>query len=124
EKLGIRVSLNFASRIGLVASYGKKAAAIDADWALTGNSWDEKLRLRPGLLRAMGWQYHRVHALEIFAKPQEVANRIAISLGMDLRSRVEPLFDPPAFEDTAQAWGDPDDSNDDRLRDDKPPHWG
>lgn len=124
EKLGIRVSLNFASRIGLAASYGKKAAAIDADWALTGNSWDEKLRLRPGLLRAMGWQYHRVHALEIFAKPQEVANRIAISLGMDLRSRVEPLFDPPAFEDTARAWGDPDDSNDDRLRDDKPPHWG
>jgi hypothetical protein len=124
EKLGVRVNLNFASRIGLVASYGKKAAAIDADWALIGDSWDEKLRLRPGLLRAMGWQYHRVHAFEIFAKPQEIANRIAISLGLDLRSKVEPLFDPPAFEDTAQAWGDGDDSNDDRLRDDKPPHWG
>jgi hypothetical protein len=89
-----------------------------------GESWEEKLRLRPGLLRAMGWDYHRVHAFEIFAQPQEVANRIAMKLGIDLRGRVEPLFDEPAFEDRPEAWGDGDDSNDDRLRDDKPPHWG
>jgi len=124
EKHGFKVSLNFASRIGLVASMGKRAVAIDADWSLQGANWDERLRLRPGLLRAMGWQYHRVHAFEIFAQPQEVANRIAMSLGVDLRSKVEPLFDEPAFDDRPEAWGDSDDSNDDRLRDDKPPHWG
>lgn len=124
EKHGFKVALNFASRIGLVASIGKRAVAIDADWSLRGDNWDERLRLRPGLLRAMGWQYHRVHAFEIFAKPQDVANRIAMSLGVDLRSKVEPLFDEPAFEDRPQAWGDSDDNNDDRLRDDKPPHWG
>ena len=124
EKLGLKVNLNFAGRIALVASRGKDAIVIDADWSLAGESWEEKLRLRPGLLRAMGWLYHRVHAFEIFAQPQEVANRIAMKLGVDLRARVEPLFDEPAFEDTPEAWGDGDDSNDDRLRDDKPPHWG
>ena len=124
EKHGFNVSLNFGSRLGLVASIGRKAVAIDADWSLKGDNWDERLRLRPGLLKAMGWQYHRVHAFEIFAQPQEVANRIAISMGVDLRAKVEPLFDEPAFEDRPEAWGDGDDSNDDRLRDDKPPHWG
>jgi hypothetical protein len=47
-----------------------------------------------------------------------------MDLGMDLQSRKQPLFEEPAFEDTPRAWGDPEDSNDDRLRDDKPPHWG
>ena len=124
EKLGLKVNLNFAGRIALVASRGKSAIVIDADWSLAGESWEEKLRLRPGLLRAMGWQYTRVHAFEIFAQPQEVANRIAMKLGLDLNGRVEPLFDEPASEDRPEGWGDGDDSNDDRLRDDKPPHWG
>jgi hypothetical protein len=124
KKLGFSVSLNFGNRIGLAVSLGKKAAVIDADWALEGENWDEKLRLRPGLLRAMGWQYIRVHALEIFAQPQEVANRIAKLMGLDLERKAQPLFEEKAFEDTSRAWGDPDDSNDDRLRDERPPHWG
>lgn len=124
EKLGLKVALNFGGRIGLAVSFGKKAAVVDPDWALVGENWDEKLRVRPGLLRAMGWDYQRIHALEIFAKPQDVANRIAMSLGVDLISRAQPLFDDRAFEDTSGAWGHEEDSNDDRLRDDKPPHWG
>jgi hypothetical protein len=124
RKLGIKVALNFGGRIGLAISYGNKSAVVDPDWALVGDSWDEKLRLRPGLLRAMGWEYLRVHALELFAKPQDVANRIAMELGIDLVRKAQPLFEQAAFEDTNRAWGDPDDSNDDRLRDDKPPHWG
>lgn len=124
KKLGIKVELNFGGRIGLAISYGNKSAVVDPDWALIGDSWDEKLRLRPGLLRAMGWEYLRVHALELFARPQEVANRIAIEMGIDLVRKAQPLFDQAAFEDTNRAWGDKDDSNDDRLRDDKPPHWG
>ncbi len=124
RKLGLKVELNFAGRIALAASYRNQAAAIDPDWSLTGNNWDEKLRLRPNLLRAMGWQYLRVHAFEIFATPQDVANRIATSLGVDLVSKREPLFEEKAFEDNPRAWGDGDDSNDDRLRDERPPHWG
>ena len=124
QKLGLSVELNFAGRISLAVSFGQRAAVVDPDWALTGASWDEKLRLRPGLLRAMGWEYLRVHALEIFARPQDVANRIAKQLGVDVEKSKQPLFEEKAFEDTAGAWGDPDDSNDDRLRDDKPPHWG
>ncbi len=124
RKLGVKVELNFAGRIALAASYRNQAAAIDPDWSLTGNNWDEKLRLRPNLLRAMGWQYLRVHAFEIFATPQDVANRIASSLGVDLVSKREPLFEEKAFEDNPRAWGDGDNSNDDRLRDERPPHWG
>jgi hypothetical protein len=124
EKLGFKVALNFGGRVGLAVSMGNRASVIDPDWALIGESWDEKLRLRPGLLKAMGWQYIRVHALEIFAQPQEVANRIAKAMGVDLERKAQPLFDEKAYEDTNRAWGDPDDSNDDRLRDEKPPHWG
>ena len=131
SKLGARVQLNFAGRIGLAVSFGNQAAVVDPDWGLVGDTWDEKLRLRPGLLRAMGWKYFRVHVLELFATPQQVANRIAQQLGIELERRPEPLFEAsvseprgPAFEDTAAAWGDPDDSNDQRLREDKPPHWG
>ncbi len=123
EKLGMKVTLNFASRIGLAASYGRRAVVVDADWSLMGENWDELLRLRPGLLRAMGWEYQRVHAFEIFARPQEVANRIAQKLGVKLEEKVS-LFDEIASEDKPEHWGDGDSSNDDRLRDDKPPHWG
>lgn len=123
EKLGLKVVLNFASRIGLAASFGRKAVVVDADWSLVGENWDELLRLRPGLLRAMGWEYQRVHAFEIFARPQEVANRIAQKLGVKLVDKVS-LFDEVAEEDKPERWGDGDSSNDDRLRDDKPPHWG
>jgi hypothetical protein len=124
QKLGLKVELNFAGRIALAVSFGQRAAVVDPDWSLTGDSWDEKLRLRPGLLRAMGWEYLRVHALEIFARPQDVANRIASQLGVEVEKKKQPLFEDKAFEDTSRAWGDPDDSNDQRLRDDKPPHWG
>jgi hypothetical protein len=116
--------LNFGDRIGLAVSLGNRAAVVDADWALQGENWDEKLWLRPGLLRAMGWMYIRVHALEIFAQPQDVANRIAKQLGVDLERKAQPLFEEKAFEDTSRAWGDPDDNNDNRLNDERPPHWG
>ena len=124
QKLGFSVALNFGGRIGLAVSLGNRAAVVDADWALQGENWDEKLWLRPGLLKAMGWTYIRVHALEIFAQPQDVANRIAKELGLDLERKAQPLFEEKAFEDTNRAWGDPDDSNDNRLNDERPPHWG
>ena len=37
----------------------------------------ESLRLRPDVLRRLGWHYLRVHSFELFADPDAVAGRIA-----------------------------------------------
>ena len=110
----------------LVVSYAKKAAVIEPDWSIRGENRNEKFRIRPGLFKALGWQYIRVHSFEVFSDPQAIAQRIAEQLGMQISKRPTPLFDPAerAFEDSDAAWGDRADSNDARLRGDKPPHWG
>jgi hypothetical protein len=126
KKLGARVDESLSTTMPLVVSYAKKAAVIEADWALQGANRSERFRIRPGLLRALGWQYIRVHSFELFSDPQTIAQRIAEQLGMQISKRPTPLFDPAerAFEDSDAAWGDRSDSNDARLRGDKPPHWG
>jgi len=126
KKLGARVDESLSVSMPLVVSYAKKAAVIEPDWALRGDNRNEKFRIRPGLLRALGWQYIRVHSFELFSDPQAIAQRIAEQLGMQISKRPTPLFDPAerAFEDSDAAWGDRADSNDARLRGDKPPHWG
>ncbi len=124
KRLGIRVDAGFAERLPLVAAYGEKRAVIVPDWTLRGESWSEKLRLRPALLRAMGWQYIRVHSFDLFADPQAVAHRVAEDLGMQLSKRPQSLFDQDrAFEDTDMAWGEQPSSNDSDLRRDVPPHY-
>lgn len=131
QKLGVRVNAGFAERLPLVCGYAKTAVVIEPDWALRGDSYSEKLRLRPALLTALGWRYVRVHSFELFADPQSVANRIAESMGIQVR-RAEGANhrDETAFEDTDLAWGDLRNStgsagaNDQRLLNDKPPHWG
>ena len=126
QKLGVRVVANYGDRLPLVAAYGNSAAVIAPDWDLRGLDLNEKLRLRPQLLRALGWRYIRVHSFELFADPQNIAHQIAEQLGLSISKRPQALFenDDKAFEDTDLAWGDRADSNDRRLRDDKPPHWG
>lgn len=129
QKLGIRVSGGFAKRLPLVASYAKTALVVDPDWALHGQTWSEKLRLRPALLEAMGWKYFRVHSFELFADPQAVADRIAKAMGVPSQSAVADSSAARVFEDTDAAWGErtateSSGPNDRRLRDDKPPHWG
>lgn len=117
KKIGLHVSSNFAGRLDLVASYASKSCVIEADWHLTGHNWDELMRIRPGLYRSMGWQYHRIHAFEIFAQPQQVAMRIAKQLGVNSAA--------DSFDSLDQNHDRDDlDSNDQRLREDKPPHWG
>ncbi|CAB4637236.1 unannotated protein [freshwater metagenome] len=125
-KLGVTTRTNFSSRFKLVASVGEKAAVIEPDWGLLGYNLSERHRLRPMMIRALGWDYIRVPSFELFADPEAVAQRIAIALGIELSKKPQPLFEmePRAFEDTHFAWGDPADSNDQRLREDKPPHWG
>jgi hypothetical protein len=39
------------------------------------------LRLRPELLRRLGWHYLRVHNFELFADPEAVAARVAGLIG-------------------------------------------
>lgn len=126
KKLGARVDESLSATMPLVVSYAKKAAVIEPDWSLRGENRNERFRIRPGLLRALGWQYVRVHSFELFSDPQTIAQRIAEQLGMQISKRPTPLFDPAerAFEDSDAAWGDRADSNDARLRGDKPPHWG
>jgi hypothetical protein len=125
-KLGVTTRTNFSARLKLVASVGDKAAIIEPDWGLLGHNFSERHRLRPMILQLMGWQYFRVPSFELFADPELVARRIAIELGVEITKKPQALFEmePQAFEDTALAWADPEDSNDQRLREDKPPHWG
>jgi hypothetical protein len=125
-KLGVTTRTNFSTRIKLVASVGEKAAIVEPDWGILGYNLTERYRLRPALLDAMGWMYLRVPSFELFADPEQVARSIALSLGIEVTKKPQPLFElsEPAFEDTSSAWGDSEDSNDQRLAEDKPPHWG
>jgi len=124
RKLGAHVTLGFTPRVSMAVSYGANSAVIVPDWSLVGDDLSEKIRLRPALLEAMGWQTIRVHALEVFADPQTLAIRIADQLGMRVSVREQSLFDEPSFEETDAGWGESGGSNDQRLLGDKPPHWG
>jgi hypothetical protein len=125
-KLGVTTRTNFSSRFKLIASVQSRAAVIEPDWGLLGYNLAERHRLRPMLLKAKGWDYIRVPSFELFADPEATANSIASTLGIHLEKKPQPLFEiePKAFEDTAMAWGDATESNDLRLIEDKPPHWG
>lgn len=124
RKLGVRVTLGYGERLPLVISYGNKAGVIQADWLELGQPTSERLRLHPALLEAMGWQVIPVRSFELFSDPQTVALRIAIAIGMPLSKSQPALFDVRANDDTDVGWGDSSQSNDRRLKDDKPPHWG
>jgi len=125
-RLGVSTRTNFSTRLKLVASVGEQAAVIEPDWGLLGYNISERHRLRPMILRSMGWKYIRVPSFELFSNPESVAQRIAVELGIEVAKKPQPLFEFPekSFEDTAAAWGDGEDSNDQRLREDRPPHWG
>ena len=83
EELGLTVALDYRGAIPLAASYGERAIAIDLDLGDSGDSLRESLRLRPAVLRRLGWHYHRVQSFDLFANPDEVALRIARIVGYD-----------------------------------------
>lgn len=125
KRFGIRVVEGFGRRLPLVASYGNQALVVEPDWSNTDLPLTERIRLRPALLRHLGWSYQRVYSFEVFSDPQTVAERIGVRLGVEITPTM--LNTQPVkriFEDTDEAWGDAPSSNDQRLRDDKPPHWG
>ena len=126
KKLAIRTDFSFGNRLPLVASFANNAVVVLPDSAIDISDAGYALRLRPALLQAMGWRVLRVSSFELFADPQAVAYRVAETLGISLRDKPLKMFDETdrAFEDTDLAWGERPQSNDQRLRDDKPPHWG
>lgn len=124
RKLGAHVTLGYTSRIPMAVSFGANSGVILPDWNLVGDDLSEQIRLRPALLSAMGWKPIRIHSLEVFSDPQALAVRIGDELGMQITRKPQTLFDEPSFDETDAAWGDSRDSNDQRLKNDKPPHWG
>jgi hypothetical protein len=83
ERRGLRVSLNHAGEIALAASFQGRAVAVETDAVLARGSLRESLRLRPEMLRRLGWHYIRIHAFELFADPEAVATRIAALIGIE-----------------------------------------
>ncbi len=82
EVRGMRVALGHRGKFPLVASRGGYCVAVDTDAALAGTSLRESLRLRPDLLRRLGWHYARVHVFELFSRPDAVADHIASMAGI------------------------------------------
>jgi hypothetical protein len=81
ERRGIRVKLDYRGRLALAAAHAGKAVVVETDASLAGQSLRESLRLRPDVLRRLGWHYLRVHSFELFGDPEAVASRVASVLG-------------------------------------------
>jgi len=107
EARGLRVALGHRGKLGLVASRGGMCIAIETDTVLHRSSLRESLRLRPELLRRLGWHYLRVHAFELFSDPEAVAARIAVMLGASPDPVTEPItiIPSPASHSTGAAPG-------------------
>lgn len=91
EARGLRVALGHRGKLGLVANHLGKCLTIDTDTALHSASLRDSLRLRPELLRRLGWHYLRVHAFELFSNPGAVADRIVAILGANTPPVTEPI---------------------------------
>ena len=91
---GLKVALGHRGKLGLVTSRGGMCLTIETDSNLGGSahaSLRESLRLRPEMLRRLGWHYLRVHAFELFNDPDAVADKIATMLGVTTTLNTEPI---------------------------------
>lgn len=93
EARGIAVSLGHDGKLALAASAHGKAAVIETDPVLVEYSLREGLRLRPGMLRRLGWHYIRVHSFDLFANPDAVVERVAKVLGVAPAANAEAVSD-------------------------------
>jgi hypothetical protein len=78
---GLDVQLGYRGKLTLVASHAGRAVVVETDEDVSKGSLRESLRLRPDVLRRLGWHYLRVHSFELFADPDAVAGRIAKLIG-------------------------------------------
>nr|WP_019180301.1 ATPase AAA [Microbacterium yannicii] len=79
---GLSVDVHYRGLLPLVAQYGGKAVVVESDPETIGESLRESLRLRPQILRRLGWHYVRVHSFDLYRDPADVARRIAAMLGV------------------------------------------
>ncbi|MBN9224113.1 MAG: AAA family ATPase [Microbacterium sp. SCN 70-27] len=79
---GVSVDVDYRGQLPLVAQYEGKAVVAESDTDATGDTLREALRLRPQILRRLGWHYIRVHAFDLYSDPAGVAERIAAILGV------------------------------------------
>ncbi|MDQ1578612.1 MAG: hypothetical protein QOE21_1299, partial [Microbacteriaceae bacterium] len=91
QKRGLRVALGHRGKLGLVASHEGMCLTIETDGLLQGSSLRESLRLRPEMMRRLGWHYLRVHSFELFSDPDAVADRIVGLLGANQAPTTEPI---------------------------------
>jgi hypothetical protein len=91
EARGLRVALGHRGKLGLVTSHGGMCLTIETDTVLDGSSLRESLRLRPELLRRLGWHYLRIYAFELFSNPDAVADRVVAMLGAGRAPATEPI---------------------------------
>jgi hypothetical protein len=98
EARGVNVALGHRGKLGLVASNGGICVAIETDSVLQRSSLRESLRLRPELLRRLGWHYMRVHVFELFSDPDGVATSIVRMLGVTetAQGETQPMDIPPS----------------------------
>lgn len=82
RRLGASVDVDYRGLLPLVAQHDGKAVVIESDPESRGESLRESLRLRPHVLRRLGWHYVRVHAFDLYSDPATVATRIAGVLGI------------------------------------------
>jgi hypothetical protein len=82
QRHGIHTSLDHHGVIPLAATAHGVCVALDTDTQLQGMSIREGLRLRPQALHRLGWHYLRVHSFELFADPDQVADKIATLVGV------------------------------------------
>lgn len=83
EGLGLQVALNYQGVIPIAAALGERAIAIDIDFSGDEESMRHILRLRPAVLRRLGWHYQRIQSFDLFQNPAEVAVRVASIIGYD-----------------------------------------
>lgn len=91
EARGLRVALGHRGKLGLVAARGGMCLAIETDAVLLESSLRESLRLRPEILRRLGWHYLRVNVFDLFADPEQVAARVDTILGGSAAPITEPI---------------------------------
>lgn len=82
RRLGVSVDVHYRGLLPLVAQFDGKAVVAESDPETIGESLRESLRLRPQILRRLGWHYVRVHSFDLYSDPAAVAARIAGMLGV------------------------------------------
>jgi hypothetical protein len=82
RSLGVSVDVHYRGLLPLVAQHGGRAVVVESDPETIGESLRESLRLRPQILRRLGWHYVRVHSFDLYRDPAGIAARIAGMLGV------------------------------------------